>query len=66
MLDYERNGCKPRLREDTRPGMVPGKAVRRRRAALYHAIQESQVGLLTRLNSWSPLVCELLLWDQAT
>ena len=36
------------------------------RAALYHAIQQSQVGLLTRLNSWSPLVCELLLWDQAT
>ena len=24
-----------------------------------------QVGPLTRLSSWSPLVCEPLLWDQA-
>ena len=30
---------------------VPGKAARRRRAALYHPIQQSQVGLLTRLTA---------------
>jgi hypothetical protein len=60
VLDHERNRCKCELREVTDLGWC-WQSRPTARVALHDAIHESQVTLLTRLNSWLPLACELLL-----